>query len=719
MHLSINQKKFDLGIQCIEFLSTLYNGIGVFLVLFPFIKDMGYPRLENYNQLLPLNRFTAALTNDIFLYICGCLTLFTIGIIYNVFVLKRFRQNEALLISEAILSLGFVLLLWFTSLKNISIPAFLIRIFLSVVLYKVLASKDSGAYSNSKILRIIFYGMSLFLCGFFSWVYLIPYYFSKFTFSLLFSCVFLLILALLCEYTQSRAHKFWHWAVDAVVFVLMTILVFKNDYIYFDYAVILGAVNDVLLGKDILANIIISYGYWSIYFIAAVFKIFGVKDYFLGFSLIISVLYFLGYASIYIFLRRYTKNIFFSMAALFLILQINYYYLHIPSHWLPQMTFFRMGSYLPMFFLMFCAQAQDQKRFGWLGIFVAVCSLFWLAEYGVYMIVAFLGVMIFRYLQLKEWRVWGAILLKAGGILFVFLMCITLRIFIKYGHWPVWHDIIYFQILYGQSGLSAIKLDISGWVVPFLIYWIAIYVCFKNYRQIRYADSWLFLSFFGLQSFLYFIVKGDNYDLARASLPTIILAVVGIGFLLQKDIRIEGLFKKIPLKYGLYGLVVFLCILSDNSIEREGRGGSLLSRIQSNPKQFVENRKIPSLVRFLKTEDNYKKFLLDVIAIQKLTDEKEPLMILSKNDTLYYIYSYRKSFFKNSFYAHFFTHSQLLEMATGILESGSKYLFIDNSPFQCFENLVVEHNSKIFSLVSQNYIKRARLGFLDVYEKIQ
>jgi len=715
MHLSVKQKKFDFGIPCIEFLCTLYNGVGIFLALFPFIKDIGYTRSEDFNQLMPLNRFTASETNDFFLYISGCLTLLVAGIIYNVFVLRRFQKNEVLYTLEAILSSVFVLLLWFTPLKHFSLPAFLARVALPVLLYKILASKGSKVRLNPAALRIIFYGMSAFLCGFFTWKYLLPFYFSKVTFSMLLPWALLLFLAVLSQWGQARTHKYWHWAVDVFVIAVMTALVFKNDYAYLDYAVILGAVNDVLLGKDILSNIIISYGYGNIYFIAAVFKIFGVKDFFLGLSLIISVLYVLGYASVYIFLRWSTKSLFLSIASLFLILQTNFYFLHIPSHWLPQTTLLRLGSYLPVFFFMVYVQAQNKRKLEWPGIVIAVVSLFWVVEYGVYMIAAFAGVMVFRYFALREWRPWGGVFLKAGGLVLFVLTFITLYIYAKYGHGPAWPDLVYFQILYGQSGLAAIKLNISGWVVPFSIYWAAIYLCLKYYRQIRYADSWLFLSFLGLQSFLYFIGKGDDYDFARVSLPSIILAAGGIGFLLRRDIRIEGRSRSAPLKYGLYGLVAFLCVLSSVSIEREGKGGSLLFRIKNNPKEFLENRKIPSLARFLKTEEHYQKFLFDVMAIQKLTTASAPLAILSKNDTLYYISAKRKALPKNAFYGHFITMGELERLADDIVRSDSRFLFVDNSSFQCYANLVVQYIPRVLELVGDHFVKVKSLGFLDVY----
>ena len=109
--------------------------------------------------------------------------------------------------------------------------------------------------------------------------------------------------------------------------------------------------------------------------------------------------------------------------------------------------------------------------------------------------------------------------------------------------------------------------------------------------------------------------------------------------------------------------------------------------------------------------------MFDVTVIQKLTSEKEPLVILSKNDSLYYITAKRKALTKNAFYGHFITTGEIQKLADDIIRSHSRFLFVDNSPFQCYANLVVEYIPRVLELIDGAYVKVKNLGFLDVYVK--
>ncbi len=722
MHLISNQKSIEVVSHFREFLYTAFNCLGVYWVLFPFIKDHGYPSLEKYKQLLPLHQSTASLTNSIFLYLCGCLVICIVIVFTQKIIAAYLRLNKVMFALEANISLLFVVILWGMPGGKLTLPLFLLRCFLSALLFKGAVDGKEYGHKIPKIFNALFDVSSLIVLSLFFYTYLFPYVFAGFKMTTFFKFIAVLPILLCLVHYQHQFRKFILLGIDIIILALMVILVFKNDASYFDYSAFLGAVNDVILGKDILANVIISYGFFNVYFVAILFELFKVQDYYIGLSLIISVLYVLGYSSVYIFLRIYTQNFLLSIAALFIILYIDFFSLYIPVHWLPQATLLRFGSYLPVFLCLFALERRNFKGGEWLFASLVAVLFFWATEYGIYMLTSLIGVMVCRYLvdRQSDQKQWVYRFLKIGTVFTIVIVILTVRILIKYGHGPIWSDLYYFQRLYTRSGLAMNQLKtIDLWIIPFVMYWTTIYVCLKYYKYLRYHDTWLFLSFFALQFFLYFVGRGGIYALARVGLPCIILSAVGLGFLLKKNLEIGISRQRIPLKYILCAFVFFICVIVVDSIIKEGRDVSLTHLILDNPKRFIKNSKTSSVTKFLKSTENYRKFQNDVTNIRRLIPENEPLAILSKNDTLYYIYAQRKSLFKNSFYAHFLTFPQLSGMATTILNSRVKYLFMDNSFFQCYDNTVTWHNPYVYELIRTRFIKQDSLGFLDMYERVQ
>jgi len=93
--------------------------------------------------------------------------------------------------------------------------------------------------------------------------------------------------------------------------------------------------------------------------------------------------------------------------------------------------------------------------------------------------------------------------------------------------------------------------------------------------------------------------------------------------------------------------------------------------------------------------------------------------MISKNDTLYYVFSRRKALLKNSFYPHFFFKSDLTDMASALLSSPVEYVFIDSSRFQVYENRVDPTIANdVWAQVASRYRLLRHAGFLDVYQRL-
>ena len=128
---------------------------------------------------------------------------------------------------------------------------------------------------------------------------------------------------------------------------------------YFDFATIVGPVNDLLKGKDILDSVVSTYGFLFTYALAAIFRILRVTDLFIGVAVVNAVAYTVGYAAIFGFLYYRLKRLSLCLATMTAVIAIHYFHLHVPISWLPQSGFLRFGWVLPIFMALY---ALDDRR---------------------------------------------------------------------------------------------------------------------------------------------------------------------------------------------------------------------------------------------------------------------------------------------------------------------------------------------------------------------
>ncbi len=692
-----------------EFFCTALNCLAAVIVVYHFADGYGFTSRAIFDDLLPFHKLHGAPTNSVFLYVTGCATVFLYGIVYERFMMRWLSANCVLLTVESFYALFTVILLWFLPSKNACLLVFALHLAVLILTLRFLKNEPAREAKSIERANIAFYVVTFLVFVWFSCRYLLPGLFSQCSPARLGGVAAFCLIFFFLSLWDSRFPKFIKCIFDALVVMAIGILVFRIDTAYFDYSIILGPVNEVMFKKDILAGVLSTYGFFNIYFIAGVFKLFHVQDYYQGLSLIVSVFYLLGYSATYGIFRYFTKNVFLSVLFLLTVLNFDFYFTFIPIHWLPQVGFLRFGAYLPIFILLLLMSTGKPTR--WQEGLFACCvalSMFWVMECGIYIFVSLLGVLACQYLfwHEKEKIVWlrrmAAILLALG----IIASLVSVRIYLKYHQWPHWADLFHFQKTYAQSGLAMEQLKSLGlWVIPVFIYFLTIYVCLKYEKQLVHKEALLFLSFFGLMVLLYFINKQGLTDLARVVLPALIISVIVFESVFQKN------------RYLLCFLAIMVFATVECSVDKEGKRASFFYFLSHSSKNFTERLKIPSLAFFLKDQEAFTKFQYDLESIRRLTATGEPLAIFSKIDTLYYIYTPRPSLFNNSFYAHFHLNSELKKMANEVLQSRVRYLFVDNSPFQCYNNMVSSHGEAAFFMIKDSFVKRARLGFLDVYER--
>jgi len=662
------EKKVEFVTEAVKFFLVLLTALAIFCFCFPFLKKFGLPSQETFQHLDTFLKATAAQrTNNTFLYVSGCVIFLGTFLLYRVAVFPYFFRSILFKLRWGLLVVVLVLAGFFV--KGVMVDALILP-----AVWKKIEFWAGG---------VVLYGL------------------------------------LAYEHRLPRPVRL---VFDVAMFFSIVLLTFRNDVHYFDFSNFICVINDLALGKDILFDVISQYGFLNMYFLVWLFKISGTHDYYTGLSIANSLLYVLGYTFIYFLFRVNTRRIIFSILATFCIMVIHFYvWVDIPVHWTPSVGFLRFGMMLPVFYLLFNETVRRRWYWGWLMALMVVVSFFWVIETGVYIFASFVAVAI-----LKSFLAEGtgnkrdliSVLPKIGVLFVVVILFLTVRIWLKYGAWPVWEDLIYYQRHYLVSGLGGQPLiHFHLWPAVVLVYLIGIYVCFSLYEKLCYPDAWAFLSFYGLASLLYYISLVIKDHLARAALPAVILCFLFLGYLLKKDVGFSWHSVRFQLKYVLYCLVVISALVLGLTVDLWDSGKTLGQRLREAPEEFFKNTTTDSSTRML-PKNRWQEFQYDVLSVQRRIPPDEPLVLISKHDTLYYAYARRKSFFKIAFYPNFsYTISQVPEAVEKIVKGKSRFIFIDRSPYQCYNNVISPHWLKMREELSKYFYLKQTLGLLDLYER--
>jgi hypothetical protein len=127
----------------------------------------------------------------------------------------------------------------------------------------------------------------------------------------------------------------------------------------------------------------------------------------------------------------------------------------------------------------------------------------------------------------------------------------------------------------------------------------------------------------------------------------------------------------------------------------------------------------PSWQGFMPGAESRTLFETDLAAIRELVPPDVALPIISRNDTLYYVFGERKSVFKNSFYPHFFFKADIDQIVQKLETADLGYLFVDHSTFQVYENTIdVNIGRQVRDRLRNKYRLVKHAGLLDVYQRI-
>jgi hypothetical protein len=490
-------------------------------------------------------------------------------------------------------------------------------------------------------------------------------------------------------------------------------------------------------GKDILDNVVSTYGFLATYSLAGMFWLFRVTDLYIGLAVVNAIVYSVAYALLFVFLFVRIRRLSLCLASMIAAIAFHYFHMLVPITWLPQSGFLRFGGVLPIFGLLYALDDRPRSRaLEWLLAAVCAIAMLWSVEVGGYLamgLAAALGrdLLFHQPGDRRALRVAGKIAVALGALLIV----VTGRILIRHGHLPIWGDLLHFQRAYA-AGLAMGRLrTLERWPVLVLIPLIAIFVALRVPRSMRHANAWVFLAVFELASLVYPLGKAPgNFELARMVLPGLVLFAAAVGYLhdRRQDLFVDLLVGQRERRSNLsFNLSFNLSTLASMVLLGLSALGICFTYAEAAPYRTAslgyEATKVkpvahttPSWHAFFPTPDARARFEVDLAAIRSMVPVGQAVPMISKNDTIYYLSAPRQALYKNSFYPHFFFKSDIDDMVKALLSSPVPYLWVDDaSRHQSYENGVDGRiASDVWARIAPHYRLSRHAGFLDIYERI-
>ncbi len=707
----------------LEGLCTMMTALAAAIVTFRLTAGMGFVDEHRRDAMMAFN--LSPPTNTIFRYVACLATTLGVGGLYACVLLRRLGRLALRL--DLLAATTMMSIVWWTSTAEVAVVCLVVRATLAIPLASRAATPFIerreklvglsawapylalllGAYILSQLLPP---GVPAALVGAPPW---------------LIAVVALPFVLYIIEGALPARALVWERRVGIVLtLVAIPCVTFRVAVAVFDFDTMVGPVNDLLHGKDILDSVVSTYGFLFSYALAGTFWLFRVTDYYIGIAVLNAVAYTVGYGVIFAFLLRRIERLSLCLAAMILIVAVHYFHLHVPITWLPQSGFLRFGGMLPIFLLLYAL--DERPGTAWLEWCLAACTavfMFWTVEVGGYIAVGLAAALGRDLLDgragLRRVLRVVAKILSSVAVVFVFFV---VRIWVRHGHWPIWIDMLHFQRAY-SAGLAMGRLtSIERWPIPILVSLVVLFAALRAPQSMRHGKAWLFLAGFGLAAMVYPLGKAPGiFELARVVLPALLLTASFVGFLYRRRADLEVGAGGRRLNLSSAAAVVWLGFAALGTCFVYSEVAPSLAKAthleETNIKPIAHET--PSWEAFFATPERRAQFQLDLAAIRELVPADEALPILSKNDTIYYTFSPRRALFKNSFFPHFFFKSDIDDVVDALLSSKVPYLFIDNSPFQTYENGIDPHIARdVWARLTSRYRPVKRAGLLDVFRRV-
>jgi hypothetical protein len=319
------------------------------------------------------------------------------------------------------------------------------------------------------------------------------------------------------------------------VFLISAIVPFTPFYgqkvFWFDFAAVMGTVNDILGGKTILVDSYSQYGLMMPYLLSVVFRFIRLNyaNYFLA-NYLATIL---GYTTLYLALRIWFKNRF--IPVFFLILALLFQYFALPSNILffGMATCLRFGFWIAVFFYLVTKEklVKNHTIRIILELLLICFGTFWTFDTGTYLLFSYIaylmisGLMQKGHLKSRLSAIFKSISLVTISVLFTFIL-INLFSYLRSGSFPLWSE-FYFHARIFSGGMDSNKLPLFGTYLLFLSFYsgLIIYIIYSllEKKNKNYLPIIGFLTSYALLQFVYYIGESKKGGIQLIILPTLVL----------------------------------------------------------------------------------------------------------------------------------------------------------------------------------------------------
>lgn len=467
------------------------------------------------------------------------------------------------------------------------------------------------------------------------------------------------------------------------IFLLSTILLLAFHYGYlntYDYSYLAGPVNDVLHGKFLLLNAPSQYGFFSILFLSAIFRIIplGLANIVLVNAVLVTLQFiFLGVALSFIL-----RNKWLALLAVVTAIFANYIIEIYPPGTFPQTNAWRFGNWVVILILLLLRERAGERIRkiakvaipGLIGFFI-----FWQFDSGLYLLFAYLCFVLVTNMESSFSRTMSKILPPVLEVIFsTLLIFIAINFFyvVFLGKFPNWAMYIADPGYYLSSGFSFVPLSGSLWhKIIFATYFINfLYIATKVKYYPDFVKDYrnkLFIStlFLGVFQLTYYMGRSHLNNLHHIILPFIVCLFYDFDRFLQFLKNQRSIFTKV---LGLSNMAIFLVLptyffLTQGAINFSTSNFFIAVRNVINRKQLEEGT-IKGILG--NAPDTIKEKYGEYIKQQRIA-------LVSWEDVWYLIELNMKNNIDSNNLKYFIREDELHALSQQIIDKKYKYVFID------------------------------------------
>lgn len=511
-------------------------------------------------------------------------------------------------------------------------------------------------------------------------------------------------------------------AVFIILFAVTAIVVPQSGYgaidpLIHDFAMILGPVNDIFGGKTFLVNSTSQYGVGLGYTMSFLFRFIPLT--FNSLLLFNYILTGLCYFLFFIVLKKWLNSYLFAVFGIFLIVQQNYFTID-SSLYYGINSLSRWFWWIAIFaFLLWKENLRiPQKITEALEIVLAGWAVFWAFDVGMYIFVAYTGLIAVK--GLMEGKIFSkavrqiAIRLTLFIIgLSVYFIILNMFTFLRSGYWPDWKRMMFESAMF-SGGWYQLRINLTGLFIPTLLLYVFsfLYIVQKllNRRQISAGSvkaiyPLSFLTFYVIANLIYFVGRSHPGNLHLIVVPILFLTCWVLKYNLEKSVFFY-LHSSYPSRALIAATGLFL-VLTGATLLTAGDANAWNTYLKSKPftdfDQLFREPLTAQSIAYLNTR------------LGNLDRRHRQLALISNKENVFSLGTRSVNVMESYTLDYFIYYSQLDRLGNQLLASGEKYVYVDHTitwPADEKVSYLFEH------YVKNNFRFVNNIGYLDEFEKI-